>query len=89
MRTFIPALAIACLASTAQAQVSSSSQTMSFDQCLATIRQTATQLGVAPINVVETSSLRIVRFNTVDGSVLVTCSRDDNKMVVTKSPRQG
>jgi hypothetical protein len=40
--------------------------------------------------VVETNILRIVRFNGSDGgSVLVTCSRPDQKMVITQSPRGG
>jgi len=43
------------------------------------------QYGVAPINVVETSDVRIVRFLTSDGSVLISCSRPDRKMVVTIS----
>ena len=58
---------------------------MPFDQCLATIRNVASQLGVAPINIVETNDLRIVRFPTSDGSVLVSCSKPDSKMVMTKS----
>lgn len=63
----------------------STSTTMSFENCLELIRATAQQLGVAPINIVETSDVRIVRFITIDGSVLVTCSRLDRKIIVTKS----
>jgi hypothetical protein len=62
---------------------------MSFETCLATISSVATELGVAPTNIVETSIMRIVRFNTVDGSVLVTCSAPDHKMVLTRSPHHG
>lgn len=62
---------------------------MSFAECLQTIRGMATDLGVAPTNIVETSELRIVRFNTSDGSVLVTCSAADGKLVAVQSPHQG
>jgi hypothetical protein len=61
---------------------------MSFEKCLATIRQTSSDLGVAPINIVETNVMRMVRFPTSDGSVLITCSRPDQRMVLTKSPHR-
>jgi len=73
-------------ASVASAQ-QSTSKSMSFEDCLKVIRNTATDLGVAPINIVETSEARIVRFPTSDGSVLVTCSKPDRKMVMTISPK--
>ena len=60
-------------------------RSMSYEQCLATIRQVSSELGVAPINIVETNIMRMVRFPTEDGSVLITCSAPDQKMVVTKS----
>lgn len=63
------------------------SEPMGFEQCLATIRGAAADLGVAPINVVETRDLRMVRFNTVDGTVLITCSRADQKMAITFTPK--
>lgn len=66
--------------------VHSVSRSMSFEACLATIRSTATDLGAAPENVVESSIARIVRFRTSDGSVLVTCSKPDNKLIITRSP---
>jgi hypothetical protein len=79
-------LAIISLLLTAPAfAAESTSKSMSFDQCLLVIQRTATQLGVAPINIVETSIMRMVRFPTADGSVLVTCSKPDQKMVMTIS----
>jgi hypothetical protein len=60
---------------------------MSFEACLASIRSVATELRSAPINVVETTDLRIVRFMTSDGSVLVTCSRPDGAMLIQHRPR--
>jgi hypothetical protein len=64
----------------------SSSQSMPFEQCLEVIRRTASELGVAPVNIVETDILRIVRFCAVDESILVSCSRPDEKLVLTRSP---
>jgi hypothetical protein len=58
---------------------------MSFDDCLSLIRRTATDLGVAPINIVETDLMRMGRFVASDGTVLVTCSRPDGKAIITKS----
>ncbi len=61
---------------------------MNFDACIATIQEVATQLGTAPLNIVETAILRVVRFNTNDGSgksILVTCSKPDEKMVINES----
>jgi hypothetical protein len=69
----------------ALAEVESTTSEMSFPACLEVIRRTAQQLGVAPINIAETTDIRIVRFPSVDGSLLVTCSRLDGKLVLTKS----
>jgi hypothetical protein len=60
-------------------------KSMSFEACLATIREVSSALETAPINIVETNILRVVRFVTADGSVLVSCSQPDNKMIVMKS----
>jgi hypothetical protein len=73
----------------ALAKVESSSRPMQFEACLANLRSVAGSLGVAPINIVETNAVRMVRFPTADGSVIVTCSRPDQKMVITKSDKRG
>ena len=84
MRVFLVASALAAL-SVSSASAQTQTRSMSFEECLATIRQVASDLAVAPVNIVETNILRIVRFVTSDGSVLVSCSQPDNKMVITKS----
>lgn len=61
------------------------SRAMSFDACLELIRETATGLGVAPVNIVETSILRMVRFPAADGSILVTCSAPDKKAIIQQT----
>ena len=71
------------------AQPQSESRSASFDDCLRVIRDTASRFKVTPVNIVETTELRIVRFNTADGSVLISCSKPDKKMVVTMGPHRG
>lgn len=73
-------------AASSSSGIESTSKAMGFEQCLGEIQSYATQLGVAPVNVAETNDLRIVRFVARDGSVLITCSRPDGKMVLTRSP---
>ncbi len=70
-------------------KVESVSRPLQFEACLELIRRTAQVIGVAPINIVETTAVRMVRFNTSDGSVLITCSRPDQKVVITRSPHRG
>lgn len=69
-------------------EAKSTSRTMSFEDCNRFIALTADQLGQAPINVVDSAAVRIVRFPANDGSVLVTCSRPDGKMILTQSARK-
>ena len=61
---------------------------MSFEDCQKLIRRFADSLGKAPINIVESEILRMVRFPASDGSVLVTCSKPDGKVVITRSPHR-
>lgn len=65
--------------------VQSTSTSMAFEDCIRTIQRISGQIGVVPRNIVETSDVRMVRLNTRDGSVIVTCSRADRKMVTTVS----
>ena len=62
------------------------SQSMPFRQCLQVIERTASQLGVAPTNIVESDVLRVVQFCADGASVIVSCSRRHKKLVLTKSP---
>jgi hypothetical protein len=57
---------------------------MSFEGCLLVIQRTAAEVGVAPVNIIETPRVRIVRFKAKDGSVLVSCG--GGEMALTKSP---
>ncbi len=89
MRAILAMVAMASIAGPVWAQrVRSESRPMEFEACLQFIRAIATELAVAPTNVVETNILRVVRFPTADGSILVSCSRTDNKLIVTASPHR-
>jgi len=80
------AVALALTAALAVAQVKSESRSMDFEACVKTIRTMTARIGQAPKNIVETNDMRMVRFRLSDGSVLVTCSRPDRKLVITRSP---
>ena len=85
MKSLPPLLTIVfCIAGTAHAgDVQSTSKVVPFEECLKMIRNKATELKVAPENLVETDIVRMVRFPATDGSVLFTCSKLDNKLVIT------
>jgi len=66
----------------------SESTPMSFEECLSRKEAVVAQLRVNPsdiITVVNTNMVTITKLCTVDGSVLVTCSKPDKKMVITRS----
>lgn len=58
---------------------------MEFGQCLGFLAEAGGVSGQAPINIVETNIVRVVRLPASDGSILLTCSRLDRKLVVTLS----
>ncbi len=60
---------------------------MSFDSCLKLIRSQSSELTIAPVNIVETNILRVVRFVLSDGSVLISCSKLDNTMKAIRTDR--
>lgn len=64
---------------------------LEFNDCIARREQVISSLNVNPrdiIPVVNTGIMTMTRVCTVDGSVLVTCSKPDAKMVITTSPKQ-
>jgi hypothetical protein len=66
----------------------SDSISMSFQDCLSRKTQIVASLNVNPrdiIPIVNTGIMTMDRICTSDGSVLITCSKPDKKMVVTKS----
>ncbi|TRZ62249.1 hypothetical protein DZA28_20800 [Pseudomonas alloputida] len=82
------AAAIMAIPAAAIAAVESTSTSMSFEKCQAVQANTIAQLNVPPgdiVHIVNTSTMTMTRLYVEDGSVIVTCSAPDNKMVITKS----
>lgn len=71
--------------SPAAAESDNHARSMKFEDCLGAIHAAADHLGIVPVDVADTLDLRIVRFPVSDGSVVVICSRADQKIVVTKT----
>lgn len=70
------------------ASAESTSSSMSFEKCQAVQANTIAQLNVPPediVHIVNTSELTMTRFYTADGSIIISCSKPDQKMVITKS----
>ena len=76
-------VALCLLIQPAFAGVESTSKAMDFETCIKSIQMVSEELGIAPTNIVETSQLRMVKFYTSDGSVMITCSKLDRKQVIT------
>ena len=69
----------------ATAAAESTSTSMSFEKCQAVQASTIAQLNVPPKDIVNTSTMTVTKLYVEDGSVIVTCSAPDQKMVITKS----
>lgn len=61
-------------------------ENISFDQCLTMKARTFAQLNARPISIVSTNMVTVDRVCVAEGSVLITCSAPDSKMVITTSP---
>ena len=69
--------------------VESKTSSMDFATCQNFVLSSEAEMlsiGLATKTIVQSDVLIIKRFCTADGSVLMTCSKPDNKLVVTKSP---
>lgn len=72
----------------ALAEARSTSTPMGFRSCVASIDIVARQAGDRPTVVVDSPIMKVVRFSTADGSLLVTCSAPDRKRILTESSRR-
>ena len=63
-----------------------SARFLPFEECLVLIEDVGRSLGVDATAIVNTRDLRLVRFAVSDGSLLVTCSRPDDRIVMVRSP---
>lgn len=68
-------------------KLESSRRSVPFDSCVLLMTQTVLGVGGSNVRVIVSApEMRMLRICTNDGSVLITCSRDDSTMVTTKSP---
>ena len=73
------------------AELPSESRNMDFDECKklqASTLLSSVGTKTKVFSTVTTDVLTSIRVCTTDGSVLLSCSKPDNKLVVTKSPYQ-
>lgn len=86
----LAALGLFAVGSSARAEPASGrAAPMPFSECLSIIAEVAQEMDAAPVNLVDTSDLRTVRFDADDGAVTVTCNRRDNRMLLARSPAEG
>ncbi|PHN32148.1 hypothetical protein AO240_09065 [Pseudomonas sp. ICMP 460] len=90
MRILIGIVGSVCFATVVYADAQSKSISMSFDECQSYQASTIAKLNVPASDIepiVNSSVLTITRVYTADGSVLISCSKPDQKMVVTMSSK--
>lgn len=87
---FIPltALALAALALPAAAQQTQTTQ-MAYSDCLTSIAMVSTSVGMTPQGMRNDPGLTVVRFDTEDGQITVTCSREAGTRVLEIVPEGG
>jgi hypothetical protein len=81
------ALGILYFGSAVQAQEANTRvASMPYADCLAIIAEASNEIDEQPVRLVDTSDETTVRIPASDGFVTVSCSRNDNRMVLSKSP---
>jgi hypothetical protein len=83
----LAALGLVAVGSSARAEPANGRiASMPFSECLSIIAEVAQEMDAAPVDLVDTSDIRTVRFDADDGTVTVTCNRRDNRMLLARSP---
>ncbi len=62
---------------------------MSYTECLSRKEVVVSQLGVRAsdiIPIVNSSIMNVTKYCTLDGSIILTCSKPDNSMIIVSSP---
>ncbi len=72
----------------ASSKPTSTSEPMRFQACVLSIDVVANKVGARPVLIVDTAIMKMVRFPTAEGSLLVTCSKPDGKRILTQSPHR-
>lgn len=63
-------------------------QTISFKGCLSAAQELADQVGVDLVPMVDTPSVKIFGIHGSDGTITVTCSAKERKMVLSRTSKR-
>lgn len=81
-------LALLALPAHASSERETVTQTISFKGCLAAAQKLADQVGVKLVRVIDTASVKMFRVPGSDGTISVTCSAKERKMVLSRTPKR-
>jgi hypothetical protein len=68
-------------------RVDTRTESVPFGECIALVREVSEELGVAPVNILRTQDVWLTRLDAVDGALMITCSRPDNRLTFGKYRR--
>jgi hypothetical protein len=66
----------------------SRTETMPFEECLSLIDEVAADLDAADVTRLRNGDRSTIRIDALDGIVTVTCTRADNKLVLSRESPQ-
>lgn len=85
---YILVLLLTAMPATLFAAASSKTLSLSFEECLSRSEAVVGQMGIKQrdiIPIVKTNIMTMTKYCTVDGSIIITCSKPDRAMVITDS----
>lgn len=90
-RLRLAASLIVALAASAGARAETETKLMGWDDCLAAKAEMQARLDVGPrkvIDIVTSAALNVTRLCTRDGAVAISCSKENQTLIVTVRPQQ-
>jgi hypothetical protein len=64
-------------------------ETMTFAECISLTEEIAGERGVTVANILRTNDVWLTRLDAADGSILITCSRQDRRLTLKRVPIPG
>ena len=64
-------------------------ETMTFAECISLTEEIAGERGVTVASVLRTNDVWLTRLDAADGSILMTCSRQDRRLTLKRVPNPG
>ena len=90
-RLLLAAAAFLALAIPAGAEPETETRPMLWDECLAAKAEMQSRLDVGPrkvIDIVKSAALNVTRLCTKQGAVAISCSKDNQTLIVSVRPQQ-